>query len=241
MVTAFLLPTGVIIIIVIALQVLSYHKLKRQTKLMQMQGQEIKKQMQELQGQNQLLGELNIEKQHIIGVVSHDLKGPFNRIFALVHLLTLSGENFTHEQKEYLGKIHQIVADGLGMVRNLLDNRRFEDKGIELTPEKLDIVAVVSSMVKNYGVLSEKKRIQIHLEAPPQLYLTTDKMCLTRIMDNLLSNALKFSPPEKNVYVFIQETDKFVEIKVKDEGPGIAPADQQKLFHKYQNVQMQRK
>ena len=236
MVTAFLLPAGVIIIIVIALHVRSYHKLKRQTKLMQVQGQEIKKQMQELQGQNKLLGELNIEKQQIIGVVSHDLKGPFNRIFALVHLLTLSGENFTNEQREYLGKIHQIVADGLGMVRNLLDNRRFEDKGIELTPEKLDIVAVVSSMVKNYRVLAEKKKIQIHLEAPPQLILTTDKMCLTRIMDNLFSNALKFSPSEKNVYVIIHETDKFAEIRVNDEGPGIPLADQLKLFHKYQRL-----
>ena len=51
-----------------------------------------------------------------------------------------------------------------------------------------------------------------------------------------MRSALKFSPPEKNVYVIIQETDKFAEIKVKDEGPGISLADQQKLFHKYQRL-----
>jgi signal transduction histidine kinase len=232
--TALLLTTGILIVIVIALQIRSNRKFKGQARMMMIQGLEIKKQLQALQVQNQLLEELNIEKQLIIGVVSHDLKGPFNRIFALVHLISLSGENFTEEQKEYLGKIHQIVADGLGMVRNLLDNRKFEDKGIDLLPEKLDISAVVSSMVKNYSVLSEKKKIQIHLTAPQQLVLTTDKMCLTRIMDNLLSNALKFSPPETNVYVIVREISEFIEIMVKDEGPGIPLSDQQKLFQKYQ-------
>src|SRR5258708_434313 len=173
----FLWSAGIFAVIVVALQVRSRRKFKRQTKMMQIQGHEIKKQLHALQEQNRLLEDLNIEKQQIIGVVSHDLKGPFNRIFALVHLLSLSGGNFTQEQKEYLGKIHQIVADGLGMVRNLLDNRKFEDKGIELAPEKLDISAVVTSMVKNYRVLSEKKKIQFHLSAPIQLVLITDKMC----------------------------------------------------------------
>ena len=230
------LLSGIFFITFVALQLRSYVQLKKQTKLMAMQGEEIKKQMQELQQQNQLLEELNIEKQQIIGVVSHDLKGPFNRIFALVQLMSLSEDNFNDEQKEYLGKIHQIVADGLGMVRNLLDNRRFEDKGIELTVEKLDIASLISSLVKNYRILAEKKRSLIHFEAPWQLFLTTDKMCLTRIMDNLFSNALKFSPPEKNMYVKIQETDKFVEISVKDEGPGISLTDQHKLFLKYQRL-----
>ena len=234
MITEAHLLSAIFVMIVVALQVRSHLKFKRQKRLMIMQGEEIKKQMQALQQQNQLLEELNIEKQQIIGVVSHDLKGPFNRIFALVHLLSLSGDNFSDEQKEYLGKIHQIVADGLGMVRNLLDNRRFEDKGIDLTVEKLDVTALISSLVKNYTILAEKKKTQIYFDAPPQLFLATDKMCLNRIIDNLFSNALKFSPPEKSIYVTLRETDHFVEIGVKDEGPGISLADQQKLFLKYQ-------
>ena len=233
MTEAYILTGG--FLIVVALQIRSYLKLKRQTRLMQIQGLEIKKQMQELQQQNQLLEELNIEKQQIIGVVSHDLKGPFNRIFALVQLMTLSGQNFSDEQKEYLGKIHQIVADGLGMVRNLLDNRRFEDKGIELMPEHLDLKALISSMVKNYTILAEKKKTRIYFDAP-QLSLVTDKMCLTRILDNLFSNALKFSPPEESIYVTLQDTGKYVDITVKDEGPGISQEDQQKLFQKYQRL-----
>jgi len=218
------------------LQVHSYRKLKRQTTLMFLQGQEIKKQMVELQQQNNRLAELNNEKQLIISVVSHDFKGPFNRIFALAQLLSLSGDNFTDEQRDYLGKIHQIVADGLNMLHNLLDNRRLEEKGIELVPETLNVTAVISSLVKNYVVIAAKKKIQIHLEGPPRVFLVTDKMCLTRITDNLLSNAIKFSPPQKKVVVSVGKNAGVVEISVKDEGPGIAKGDREKLFQKYQRL-----
>jgi len=77
---------------------------------------------------------------------SHDLKGPLNRVFALGQLLSLSGENFTAEQREYLGKMHQIVADGLNMLRNLLDNRKLDEKGIELKPEKVNVTALIASV-----------------------------------------------------------------------------------------------
>jgi len=97
------------------------------------------------------------EKQQLIGLVSHDLKGPFNRIFALIQLLEITSENLTEEQREYMGKMHQIVADGLGMIRNLLDNRRLEDQGIDLSPERLNLATVLGSLVKNYRTLSEKE------------------------------------------------------------------------------------
>ncbi len=220
----------------IALEIRSYRLLKRQTKMVLIQGLEIQKQMKELQHQNQLLEELNNEKQQIIGVVSHDLKGPFNRIFALTQLMSLSSDNLTEEQKDYLGKIHQVVADGLGMVRNLLDNRRLDDKGLELTPEVINLATTVSPLVKNYRVLADMKKIKIHFDAPSDFSIVADKMCLNRILDNLLSNALKFSQPGKSIFVSIRETDVIAEICIQDQGPGISAEDQRKLFQKYQRL-----
>jgi signal transduction histidine kinase len=236
MVIALLVLSGLLLSALLILQVRSYRKLKLQTRLMFLQGQEIKKQVLKLQQQNSQLEKLNHEKQIIISIVSHDFKGPFNRIFALAQLLSLSGDNLTDEQQDYLGKIHQIVADGLIMLRNLLDNRRLEEKGIELVPEVLNVPAVIASMVKNYLVVAAKKKIQIILEGPPRVLLMTDKTCLTRIADNLLSNAIKFSPPQKQIVVSVWEKGDIVEISVKDEGPGIAEADRGKLFQKYQKL-----
>jgi signal transduction histidine kinase len=225
-----------LLLVVIVLQVRAYLKLKQKNKLILVQSREIKRQIQEQEKRNKEVGELVHEKQQLIGLVSHDLKGPFNRIFALIQLMELTNGNLTEEQREYLGKIHQIVADGLSMIRNLLDNRRLEDQGIDHTPENLNLGNAVGSLVKNYRTLAVKKKIQIHFEPPVQAVVLADKMYLNRIFENLISNALKFSPEGKNIFVFIEEAgDKFL-VKVKDEGPGITKEDQKNLYRKFQRL-----
>jgi len=225
-----------LLLVFLFLLIRAYRKSIRQNKLILVQSREIQKQNRELEHRNKLLQELNLEKQQIIGVVSHDLKGPFNRIFALMQLMSMSSENLTAEQKEYLGKIHQIVADGLGMVRNLLDNRKLEDRGIDMRPESLNFSAVLNSLVKQYQSLASKKNILIQYEAPQSSPIYADKVYLTRIFENLLSNAIKFSPPDKHIYVVVLEIGDELEISILDEGPGISPEDQQKLFQKFQRL-----
>jgi signal transduction histidine kinase len=211
-------------------------KLKQKSEVISMQGKEIEKQLHELEQSSNQMKELVQEKQQIIGIVSHDLKGPFNRIFALVHLMDLSTENLTPDQKDYLNKIHQIVADGLGMVRNLLDNRMMEDGSLDLAHEKINLAGLLGSLVKNYHVLAEKKGIRFHFESPPQVALLSDKVYLTRIFENLLSNALKFSRSGENVSVLITEEAEKIFISIQDEGPGISEADQLKLYQKLQRL-----
>lgn len=226
----------VLLLVVIFLVVRAYLNLKQKNKLILVQSREIKRQILEQEKRNKQVGDLVHEKQQLIGLVSHDLKGPFNRIFALIQLLEITNENLTPEQLEYLGKMHQIVADGLGMIRNLLDNRRLEDQGIDLAFEPLNLSAVLGSLVKNYRTLSEKKNIHIHFEAPEEAVVLADKLYVYRIFENLISNALKFSPEKRNIYITIQDIDSKIEIRVKDEGPGISEEDQKKLYQKFQRL-----
>ncbi|HNP95949.1 MAG TPA: hypothetical protein PKJ63_09985, partial [Cyclobacteriaceae bacterium] len=104
MITTGSIFLALLLLLVILLQVRAYYILKRQHKIITEQSVEIHKQNVAFARQNQQLSELNIEKQQIIGVVSHDLKGPFNRIFALIQLMNMSNDNLTDDQKEYLGK-----------------------------------------------------------------------------------------------------------------------------------------
>lgn len=214
----------------------AYLNLKQKNKLILVQSREIKRQIQEQEKRNKQVGELVHEKQQLIGLVSHDLKGPFNRIFALIQLLEITNENLTGEQLEYLGKMHQIVADGLGMIRNLLDNRRLEDQGIDLASEPLNLSSILGSLIKNYRTLSEKKDIQIHFEAPEEAVVLADKLYIYRIFENLISNALKFSPEKRNIYISIEEINSSFEVRVKDQGPGISKEDQKKLYQKFQRL-----
>lgn len=214
----------------------SYYKLKQKNKFILVQSQEIRKQLLELKEQSKQVQELYQEKQQVLSVVSHDLKGPFNRIFALVQLMNLTPENLTDDQKEYLGKIHQIVADGLGMMRNLLDARRLEEKGIDLMPESLNLTVLVGSLVKNSRALADKKKINLHFEGPAQAHATGDKLYLNRVFDNLLSNAIKFSPPGKSIYVQVTEVAEFIKVSIKDEGPGFSKEDMGNLYQKFQRL-----
>ncbi|MCE2994330.1 MAG: sensor histidine kinase [Cyclobacteriaceae bacterium] len=211
-------------------------KLKAKNRIITLQGNEIERQLLELNKKSEELKEIVHQNQQIISLVSHDLKGPFNRIFALVQLLNLTSQNLSDEQREYMDKIHQIVADGLGMMRNLLDNRKLEDKGITILHEKLNLSSLLQTLVKNYEILASKKKIAIHYQSDATVMLESDKSYLNRIFENLLSNALKFSESGKNIYVSLSERASGIEVSVRDEGPGIPPEDQLKLYHKFQRL-----
>lgn len=225
-----------LLLLVIILQVRAYYILKRQNSIITKQSIEIQKQNEALARQNQQLNDLNIEKQQIIGVVSHDLKGPFNRIFAIMQLMSMSGDNLTDDQKEYVGKIHQIAVDGLNMVRNLLDSRQIDEKILDLTLEPIELKPFVSSFVKNFRSVADRKKINLHFKSPDGVVVMADRLYLSRILDNLLSNAIKFSEKEKNVTVSIENSGEQVLLTVTDEGPGISEEDQKKLYRKFQKL-----
>lgn len=211
-------------------------RLIEKNKIIAAQKSEITQQLDALKFKSQELADLFQEKQQIIGVVSHDLKGPFNRIFALVHLLSLSSENLTSDQVEYLGKIHQIVADGLGMMRNLLDNRRLEEKGVDLANEKINLTNLIGGLAKNYQVLAEKKGIELRADLAEESLITGDKLYLTRVFENLFSNALKFSEAGKHIWIKLKDKTDLYEISVEDNGPGLSAEDQAMLYQKMQRL-----
>jgi signal transduction histidine kinase len=215
---------------------LSTHRLRESNRLISEQAKEIERQLFELNEKGEELSNMVHQNQQIISVVSHDLKGPFNRIFALVQLLSFDSSNLTKDQQEYLDKIHQIVADGLAMMRNLLDNRRLEEKGIDLHKEKINLTTLLTSLVKSYQILASKKSVSIQFECSTSLRVEGDKSYLTRVFENLLSNALKFSEAEKNIFIHASETSNHIIISIKDEGPGISEEDQSKMYQKFQRL-----
>ena len=122
------------------------------------------------------------------------------------------------------------------MVRNILDSRKLDDKGIALTTEPFDFSVVVTSLVRNYSTVAEKKRIEIVYEERPPLILNADKLYVGRVIENLLSNAIKFSGEEKKIHVKLSHLANSIEFSVQDEGPGISQEDQLKLFQRFQQL-----
>jgi signal transduction histidine kinase len=232
MTTSWLIILGILLLITIILLVVTYNTARKRKLLLRVQSTAIENQVRELTAQNKIQEQLNHEKKQLIMLVGHDLKGPFNRIFALTQLLEMTG-TFTDEQKEYIYKMYSIVGDGLNMVRNIVDVRKIEEKGLDPYPEKLNLPAVILPIIKQYNVLADKKNIKIDYKTPDKVDMITDKNYVCRVMENLLSNALKFSEPGKEVAVTITADNSHVQIAVADQGPGLSPEDLTKLYQKF--------
>jgi signal transduction histidine kinase len=174
------------------------------------------------------------EKVKLMSLLSHDLKGPFNRIFALVQLMNFSADNLTSDQKEYISKIHQMATDGLAMIRNLLDARKLETRAAEFRPESIELDAFLHQLVKVYQTTAEKKSISLSVESGESLSVIGDRHLLQRAFENLLNNAIKFSPMPSAVKVGYVRKGGRIETWFVDEGPGITPEDQLRLFKKFQ-------
>jgi signal transduction histidine kinase len=230
---------SVLILFLIALSILLVWLIVRNNaskKIIESQNNKVKELTQIHKDNEILVTELRLDKQRLAGVLSHDLRGPFNRVFALIQLLQSSSDNLKTDQKEYLGKMHSVIADGLGMIRNLMDYQKLEGKGIEVNPETINLSSVLGVLARNHKVLAEKKKIQLHLNVLPGMMVQADKYCLPRIMDNLLSNAVKFSGENKNIFMKAYEDELWIRVDVCDEGPGISEDDQSKLFTQFQTL-----
>lgn len=236
MTLSWLIVLGILLLIAVSFLIFFYMTTRKQKILLHIQSHEIEKQIRELKVQNQKQDSLNREKAQLIMLVSHDLKGPFNRIYALTQLLEMGTTNFTDEQKEYLNKMYHIVGDGLNMVRNIVDVRKIEEKGLDPYPEKINLPSVVLPIIKQYNVLADKKNIKIKYQTPEKIEMTSDKNYICRVMENLLSNAVKFSQPGKEVSVTVKHDGDHVEIAVADQGPGLNADDLANLYQKFKKL-----
>jgi len=177
--------------------------------------------------------QLELDRMKLYGVVSHDIRGPYNRIFALLQLVQMSANNLFKDQTEYIDKIHILIADSLLMIRNLNDSFKLEGDGIEYNPTELAITPVLGVLARNHKVIAEKKNVLFHAEIPSGMMAYTDKHYLVRILDNVLSNAIKFSAGNNSVYMIVRDEENGIHVEVRDEGPGIKREDQSKIFQRF--------
>jgi signal transduction histidine kinase len=181
----------------------------------------------------QQIEELRQSQRHLLTIASHDVKSPFNRMHALLQLLQMSSPNLTDEQKNYLEKMHIVVADGMAMIRNLIDYRNLEFQDIALSPAPFTLREFVHTSLKAVEGLALKKQLILTASPVTAFELYTDRHCLQRAFDNLLSNAVKFSFPGKTVRVQAIVSGTTVTLAVQDEALGFLQEEQARLFQKF--------
>lgn len=174
------------------------------------------------------------DRQQLLGQVSHELKTPLSAIREGASLLDdrAFGE-LTPEQAEVVAILRHNVARLQDQIETLLRYNRLRSGTRKPLLRQVELRAAVEDVLSDHLLLMVEKRIERCLELPEGLQVQADPDMLNSVLDNLVSNALKFSPPGGRLGVWARRQDAAVLLEVGDDGPGIAAADRPRIFEPF--------
>jgi len=187
----------------------------------------------ELQHVRQRLREMNDEKNEFMGVAAHDLRSPLTSVLGFADLV-LSEPNLSSEGADCVGRIRDSAKHMLEMVQNLLDVNAIERGQLKPKLSSCDLADLVQNVVGGFRPHAEAKQQRIEFDRKGDRRLVLADPTLTaQVLENLISNAVKYSPSDKTIRVGLTATEDAVRCEVRDEGPGLSEADQRRLFEKF--------
>jgi signal transduction histidine kinase len=194
------------------------------------------KQKDEILSKNEELLNLNQEKNNLIGIVAHDLKSPLNQIKGLVSIVKMTTPNMNPEAANCLSLIESSASRLSGMISKILDIEAIEAKTLNLNIQPTNLSESLASIMDRFQLDAVNKQINLIFDALSASFVNVDLSYANQIFENLISNAIKFSPPGKNIFVIVTDQGENVVTSVKDQGPGMNDDDKKKLFNKYQKL-----
>ena len=172
------------------------------------------------------------QKSEFLALVSHELRTPLTAVKGFVDTVLLHWDRLPDERRrELLGRASSN-ADELGrLVRQLMEFGRTESGPIQIAPDKLDVAAAVDLALLGIAPVTAGHRLEIDVH--DGLVVDADADAFNHVLVNLLTNAMKFSPAGSLVVVSARRAEGEVVVSVADEGPGIAPAEQERIFDRF--------
>jgi len=184
---------------------------------------------------NEKLTVLNMDKDRYLGIAAHDLRNPLSSMRGLAQLM-LEMPLEPPQQKEFLETIHRTSDEMLALVNDLLDVSVIESGKLALKRSDQDIVKMVQRRVRHLEPHARSKNIALAVDAPDGQRASIDGARFNQVVDNLVSNAIKFSPPGTTVKVSLRSSDGNLLFSVQDQGPGISEEDRKLLFRSFQKL-----
>ncbi len=184
---------------------------------------------------NEHLADINSEKNELLGIVAHDLKNPISGLSMSLSLLSNYLPRMSQEEiVRQVGTMNKTVQRMETIVSKLLDLNILDSGKIVFYPAAFDLNEAVCSIMDDYGDRMREKNIAARFDlADCVVPAFADRSAVLEVLDNLISNAVKYSPRDTVITVRSHVYGGKARFEVEDKGPGIDPADHDKLFKKF--------
>lgn len=210
----------------------------KEKEIIRRQNKELSEAYAKLDALNRSLQEANRLKSEFLSIAAHDLKNPLQVIGGFAELISnTSGQHAAVYRNAE--RIRSAARRMLAIINQLLDTTAIESGGFKLNKEWADLGELARQVVEQNRALAEKKEQRLEFTAENQCQALVDPRRIAEALDNLVNNAIKFSPYGKTISVAVQKapakgaSNGKVRFRVEDQGPGLSREDMKKLFGKF--------
>ncbi|MDC0357437.1 GAF domain-containing sensor histidine kinase [Oligoflexia bacterium] len=201
---------------------------------------EMKTQKEAIEEQNKELLRLSALRNNFLGMAAHDLRGPIAQISLIGEMLLESSDALSKEKEEQLfGMVYRQSRHMMKLIDDLLDVTKIEAGQLELKPQQIQISSFLKQIMRDHIVLAAPKNITVTLQEVSGDTIYADPDRLRQILDNLISNAVKYSPAASSILVRANQDSSQWRFEVQDEGPGLTEEDRKHLFQDFKKLSAQ--
>ena len=192
----------------------------------------------DLKDANQKLIALNKFKDDFLAVIAHDISQPLNVLVEVSNLLLSNNfGNMNQKQNELVNILLQKSSKINELIDNLLNIAKIEAGEIVLNIGSYNLVNIINELYPGYKLLAAHKNINITINSKNISDVYCDKSLIERVFNNLISNAIKFTPYQGEIKIFIEEDSSNILIKIMDSGQGVPDGDKAGIFTKFKRIE----
>ncbi|MEN8249064.1 MAG: ATP-binding protein [Bacteroidota bacterium] len=195
----------------------------------------ISQQKAKIEQQNQELVNLNNEKNNLMSIIAHDIRNPLTSSISIAETLGGELETVAPEYKEYTDGLIQSLWRINKMATDILEVSLEEEKRSKKNIKKLSLSNVLHNITDGFSQWAREKNIAIKITAS-EVFALLDEDLTYQVFENLISNAIKYSPMGKSIFLKVEDHGGKAEVSIKDQGPGFSGQDQEKMYQKFQQL-----
>jgi len=185
----------------------------------------------ELENLNHQLKALNLSKDKFLSVLSHDLRNPFTALLIAANKLSEDPETLSFEQIKQLSQIiHRTANKMLDQLNEVIDWAKKQSQKAVFNPEKIRLILGIEESLEILKPNASQKKIKLQNRTPKDIFVKADSLMLRSIVQNLVTNAIKYTPQGGSVIINAESDDHMAYVFVEDSGIGMTDETREKLF-----------